>query len=81
MQYLIIIILFIFSILVFDRQRGQSNIEHLESDNSDNSHESEPFLQPSKKFSTLNNYPNSKGNITHIIHIIIYIINNTKILI
>ncbi|KAL5244047.1 hypothetical protein ACI65C_011457 [Semiaphis heraclei] len=46
---------------VFDRQRGQSNIEHLESDNSDNSHESEPFLQPSKKFSTLNNYPNSKG--------------------
>jgi len=38
-----------------------SNIEQIESDNSDNSHESVPFLL-GKKLSALNNYPNSKGS-------------------
>jgi len=57
----IIIILFIFSILVNDKQCGKSNIEQIESDNSDNSHESVPFLL-GKKLAALNNYPNSKGN-------------------
>jgi len=57
----IIIILFIFSILVYDKQCGKSNIEQIESDNSDNSHESVPFLL-GKKLSALNNYSNSKGN-------------------